>query len=153
MSGGFLDAAVRGLTRNIAFTSPGSEDPRLTGRTYAIPFDDVWQTALGLVRAEFERWEVTEADDEEGLIRGTIHGRFERFTSSLTVRITLDPNAQTRVDAMAAARTGRADLGVNARRLHRFFAELDHGLETRRGRPIESLKLEPASSTAPAFHH
>jgi hypothetical protein len=143
-----LDAAMRGLTRNVAFTSPGAEDPRLEGRTYAIPFEDVWQASLDLVRGGLRRWEVTEHNDQEGIIRGVARGHLERTTSSITVRITLDPNAQTRVDAMAASRTGRGDLGRNARRLGRFFATLDARLARRRGAGIESLRVDRAATAS-----
>lgn len=143
-----FDAAVRGLTRNVAFTSPDAEDPDLRGRTYAIPFDDVWQSSMELVGGGLDRWEVRESDDEEGLIRGMAHGRIERFTSAITVRITLDANAQTRVDAMAASHTGRADFGSNRRRLRRYFKRLDERLEARRGAAIRRLRVDPAPGTA-----
>lgn len=151
MSGGLFDAVVRGLTRNVAFTSPGAEDPRLRGRTYAIPFEDVWQSTRTLVGGKLGRWEVLEADDEEGLIRGVAHGRIERFTSTITIRITLDMNAQTRVDAMSASRVGRGDLGVNARRLKRYFTALDRMLAERRGSAIEALTLEPGATSSATF--
>lgn len=141
------DATVRGLTRNAAFTSPASPDPRLKGRTYAIPFEDVWQASLELVGGGLRRWEVLEADDQEGLIRGVARARLPRFTSAITVRITLDPNAQTRVDALSALRLGRADLGVNARRLRRFFTALDHRLEEIRGADIAQLRVDTTVST------
>lgn len=135
-------SVVRGLTRNAAFTSPASPDPRLKGRTYAIPFDDVWQASLELVGGRLKRWQVLEADDQEGIIRGVARGRVQRFTSAITVRITLDADAQTRVDALAASRVGRADLGVNARRLRRFFRALDERLAEVRGAAIERLRLD-----------
>ena len=143
-----VDAAVTGLTRNVAFTSPGAEDPRLQGRTYAIPFEDVWQASLSLVRGGLRRWEVSEHNDQEGIIRGIVRGHFERTTSSITVRITLDMNAQTRVDAMAASRTGRADLGRNARRLGRFFSALDSRLQKGRS-GADALRVDhaPTAST------
>lgn len=125
-----LTAAVaRALSRNVAFTSPGAEDPRLVGRTYAIPFEAVWQASRKLVSGGLRGWELLESDDQEGIIRGVAHGLLERFTSSITVRVTLDPDAQTRVDALSASRTGQADLGTNARRLGRFFRKLDAELE------------------------
>ena len=142
MSRSFTDAIVRGLTRNVAFTSAASPDPRLQGRTYAIPFEDVWQASLELVGGGLKRWEMLEADDREGIIRGLARGRVERFTSAITVRITLDADAQTRVDALSAARVGRADLGVNSRRLHRYFAALDRRLEEMRGTAIDQLRLD-----------
>jgi hypothetical protein len=135
-----LHKAVLGLTRNVAFTTPDAEDARLRVRTYAIPFEDVWQASLNLVDGGLARWEMLEADDREGIIRGLAHGRLERFTSAVTVRITLDFNAQTRVDALSASRTGRSDLGVNGRRLHRFFSSLDHALAEIRARRVEPLR-------------
>lgn len=133
-----------GLTRNVAFTAPAAEDERLRGRTYAIPFEDVWQAALRLMGGGLKRWEIVESDDQEGIIRGVAHGRLERSTSNLTVRIVLDANAQTRVDALSASRVARADLGLNARRLHRFFRALDAALERSRGRTIDELRVDPA---------
>ncbi|MFW5947388.1 MAG: DUF1499 domain-containing protein [Gemmatimonadota bacterium] len=128
MNRNLLQAVVRGLTRNVAFTAPSAEDPRLRGRTYAIPFEDVWQASLYLVKGGLRRWELLEADDQEGVIRGAAHGPFGWLSSSITVRIVLDADAQTRIDALSASRTGRGDLGANARRLARFFAALDRRL-------------------------
>lgn len=147
MIGTLLESAMRGLTRNVAFTTPQSEDPRLTGRTYAIPFEDVWRLSLALIGGEFEGWKVLEADDGEGIIRGVAGGRIDRFTSAVTIRVTLDSNAQTRVDALSASRVGRADFGINARRLDRFFRELDRRLAEGRAASIDTLLVEPAGST------
>ena len=62
-------------------------------------------------------------------------GLLGRVVSSITVRISLDFDAQTRVDALAASRVGRMDLGVNTRRLDRFFRALDAAMvEARRRR-------------------
>ena len=127
------------LTRNVAFTTPDAGDEHLGGRTYAVPFEHVWQASLRLVGGGLKRWEVTEADDHEGIIRGLAHGLLERHTSAITVRITLDLNAQTRVDAMAASRVGRGDLGRNARRLELFFRSLDRALTAARGHPVQRV--------------
>lgn len=114
-----------GLTRNLAYTTPDAEDQRLRGRTYAIPFEDVWQTALDLVSGELPGWSMVHADDWEGLIRATIVGRVERLASDFTVRIGLDRDAQTRVDAMSASVTAQRDLGTNAQRVALFFDAMD----------------------------
>lgn len=131
MSRGLWQAIRVGLTRNVAFTAPGAEDERLRGRTYAIPFEDVWQACLRLMGGGLKRWEILESDDQEGIIRGRVHGRVERTNSTFTVRVILDANAQTRVDGLSASRVGRADFGINARRLHRFFRALDRALTAR----------------------
>lgn len=142
MSGSLVDAVVRGFTRNVAFTTPEAEDPRMRGRTYAIPFEDVWQASLYLMDGGLRRWEVHEADDREGIIRGVGGSLMDRFASAVTIRITLDFNAQTRVDALSASRTGRYDLGSNARKIRKFFRALDRALEQTRGQGIETLRVE-----------
>ena len=134
---------VQGFTSSVAFTGARADDPRLRGRTYAIPFDDVWQASVGLVDGGLRRWELIEADDQEGIIRGVAHGfLFSRFTSTVTVRISLDPDAQTRVDALAASREGGWDLGSSARKLRAFFRSLDRALEEARSVRIETVRLD-----------
>lgn len=145
MIGELAHKAWLGLTRNVAFTAPGAEDERLRGRTYAIPFEDVWQASLRLVDGGLKRWELLEHDDREGIIRGVAHGRTRRFTSAVTIRISLDPDAQTRVDALAASRVGSRDFGANARRLDRFFRALDSGV-------AEARTRRRSSPRSPARH-
>lgn len=143
MIGETAQGVIRGLTRNVAFTAPDAEDPRLRGRTYAIPFEDVWQASLRLVDGGLRRWELLEADDQEGIIRGVAHGiLFARFTSDVTVRISLDSDAQTRVDALSASRSGRYDLGSNARKLRKLFRALDRALEETRSVKTETVRVD-----------
>ncbi len=146
MSGNLVDAVVRGFTRNVAFTTPEAEDPRMRGRTYAIPFEEVWQASLHLVDGGLRRWELLEADDREGIVRGVAGSLLDRFSSAVTIRITLDFNAQTRVDALSAARTGRYDLGSNARKLRKFFRALDRTLGKALGQEIETLRVDGAAA-------
>lgn len=140
MSRSLFRRALTGLTRNVAFTAPGADDPRLRGRTYAIPFEDVWQSAVALVDGGLNGWTLREYDDHDGIIRGAARGRLKRFSSAVTVRIVLDADAQTRVDAMSASRVGRYDLGTNVRRLDLFFRSLDRRLEENRGHPVHPLR-------------
>lgn len=121
-----------GLTQNVAFTASDAEDARLRGRTYAIPFEDVWQAARHVIMQELQRWTLQSEDDQEGTLRAEARGRVRKLTSGIIVHIVLDRDAQTRVDAMSALREGRADLGVNARRLARFFRLLDRRLDVMR---------------------
>jgi hypothetical protein len=127
-----LGAARRGLTGNGAATAPDAEDPRLVGRTYAIPFEAVWQASLELMGGGLRGWELVDHDDQEGVIRGVARGFPKRLDSELTLRIVLDPDAQTRVDGRADSPVARADLGANARRLGRFFRALDRTLDADR---------------------
>lgn len=115
---------VRGLTENEAETDPQHEDPALRGRTYGIPFDTVWRAALRIVESR-RRWKVTRRDDLEGRIEIEATTLVFKFVDDMEVEIVLDENAQTRVDARSSSRKGKADLGANARRLRKFFRDLD----------------------------
>lgn len=123
---------VLGLTQNVAFTTSDAEDTRLRGRTYAIPFEAVWQAAHHVITRELRHWTLQAEDDQEGTLRAEARGRIRKLTSGVLVHIVLDRDAQTRVDAMSALREGRADYGVNARRLARFFRLLDRRLDAMR---------------------
>jgi hypothetical protein len=142
VSQGFAHSVLKGLTRNVAFTAPAAEDHRLRGRTYAVPFEEVWQAAGRLLGGGLAGWELRETDDQDGILRGVAPGRVDWLTGAITIRITLDHDAQTRVDGLAASRTGRWDLGANARHLHRFFTALDRELEDRRGTPPSAWRLD-----------
>jgi hypothetical protein len=123
-------------TRNGAHTARDATDPRLRGRTYAIPFERVWTTALRLANGGTRGWTVVDADDQEGMIRVEARTRFLRSTYFVEVRISLDSDGQTRVDAGLAFHGPRADRHVaarrraNARRLAELFQRLDKALRT-----------------------
>ncbi|MGH7469541.1 MAG: DUF1499 domain-containing protein [Longimicrobiales bacterium] len=118
---------VRAISAKKAETAAEDVDPRLRGRTYAIPFDEVWETALALVKRR-RSWHVVTVDDEEGVIRVEAKTFLFRLIADVEIRITLDENAQTRVDSSSASRRGFADWGVNARRIGRFMRKLDKTL-------------------------
>jgi hypothetical protein len=48
-----------------------------------------------------------------------------RLVDDIRVAVGLDQNGQTRVDMVSASRMGRGDLGMNARRIRKFFRVLD----------------------------
>lgn len=119
---------VRGLTDNAAETDPSHDDPGLRGRTYGIPFDRVWKAAMAIA-SDRRGWTVIRRDDLEGVIEIEAGTPVFKFVDDLRIRVFLDQNAQTRVDARSASRVGRIDLGTNARRIRRFFKHLDRELE------------------------
>lgn len=123
-------ALLRMLRENAAATGPGAKDPRLRGRTYAVPFERVWRASLALADRELKGWRVVQADDCEGVIRAEATARFPRLVADVTIRITLDADAQTRVDASARSRTPRGDWGASVRLLDLFFTALDRMLES-----------------------
>jgi hypothetical protein len=114
------------MARGVAVrTGEGAADPRLRGRIYAIPFEDVWQGTLRLVRGRLRGWSLEFADDREGVVNGLINSPLRWLQGVIEIRIVLDQDGQTRVDARAATPNAPHDLGTNARRLRRFFQALD----------------------------
>lgn len=118
----------RALTDNVAATRSGHEDARLRGRTYAIPFEDVWSAACALASGGLRGWRLVACDDDSGVIEAESKSTLRRRVDDVVIRICLDQDAQTRVDARSAARKGYGDGGRNARRLNRFFRRLDRAV-------------------------
>lgn len=127
-SSGFLARLSKALHETSAGTRPDHEDPRLRGRTYPVPFEQVWRATLDLAGGELRGWRVTETDDRRGVIRAEATTLVLRAVDDVEIRMLLDDDGQTRVDARSASRKGRADLGTNARRLAGFFRTLDRRL-------------------------
>lgn len=116
------------LTRNRAVTHPRHDDPRLRGRTYAIPFARVWATAVELASGGLLGWTLTEADEDRGVLQAESRTLVFRFVDDVRIRMSLDEFGQTRVDMTSASRVGKGDLGTNARRVRKFFRVLDRKL-------------------------
>jgi hypothetical protein len=114
-----------GLLNNQAETHPEHLDPRLRGRTYAIPFARVWAAALEIASRELPGWTVLEADEDLGVLKAESQAPVLRFVDDVELRMSLDENGQTRVDMTSESRVGSSDLGKNARRIRRFFRILD----------------------------
>lgn len=136
-----LERIRRAMKGNREETRPDHADPRLRGRTYAIPYDRVWREALRLAVTR-RTWEIRRADDREGVIEAAARTPVFRFTDDVEIRIGLDENAQTRVDVRSASRRGSSDLGTNARRIARFFKHLDKRLEPHRPKKKEKPTTE-----------
>jgi len=141
-----MTALEVGSPYNRAATAREAPDERLRGRTYAIPFEDVWQAALRLAGRK-RGWRVLGSDDLQGVIRAearTVLG----FTHDVVITVKLDENAQTRVDLVSASRVGKADFGKNARRVGAFLRALDRELERAARERRGSRSAAPASDPA-----
>jgi len=130
----------RALTTNQAETDPRSEDPRLTGRTYAIPFDRVWTACVELVQRS-RGWTPLQAHDLDGFIRVRCRTLVFKFFDDVEIRVSLDDHAMTRVDMTSRSRKGRADFGTNARRIGRFLKGLDRKLGAEAGMILDPTVL------------
>lgn len=122
-----LNGIWRALTTNSAQTRETAEDSRLRGRTYLVPFATVWDEILGMIESH-PRWRLIRADEGTGLIHAEARTPVLRFVDDVRFKLKLDQNALTRVDMWSASRVGRGDLGANARRISRFYRELDRRL-------------------------
>jgi hypothetical protein len=119
-----LNRLLRGLTESRAATDPTSTDNRLVGRTYAIPFEAVWQAATKLASGGLLGWTLWVADDQEGVIEASTSPPWVA-AADVHVRIGLDENAQTRVDLTSTSRTERGDWGRSRRNIGKFVRRLD----------------------------
>ncbi len=126
------------MSDNRAETRPDSPDSRLRGRTYAIPFDQVWNAALLVAEEDVKRWEVVSWDDRSGTIVIEAQTRLLRWIDDVRVHVSLDSDAQTRVDVTSISRKGYFDLGQNARRIGRFCKLLDGRLGVGHRRSLRS---------------
>lgn len=139
----FAERVTKALATNRAATDPGSDDPRLVGRTYVIPFEAVWRACMSLVE-KHGRWRLLQADDLAGFIRVRCTTFVFRLEGDLEIRIGLDEHGLTRVDVRSRSRRGRTDLGMNTRRVGRFFQKLDRMLRAESGKildPREAAQL------------
>lgn len=141
-----MSRLVRSLTNAEERTDPAAEDPRLRGRTYAIPFERVWRAAVALADGGLMRWSLTAADD----MAGVIHAQWTTFPlrriSDVRIEIRLDANAQTRVDVRARSRGGRGDLGANARAIGFFLRRLDRALQAGPAHVLDATRVPSRSA-------
>ncbi len=136
-----MKAILDGLKENRVVTYPQSPDPRLRGRTYAIPFETVWQGLLGLGGGGLKGWGIESADDQHGLIRAAVKGGFLRPEIAIRIDVGLDENAQTRVDLIAATRTEGAALGRSRRLIASFTRHLDQKLGAESHQILDPTRL------------
>jgi hypothetical protein len=107
--------------------SAAAADPRLRSRTYAIPFEQVWQAALRLTGGGLRGWTAVAANDGEGEITAIARG-LSGAEHDVHVHISLDEDAQTVVQAEVTARKPGADYGRAGRRLRRLLTALDRAV-------------------------
>lgn len=134
---------LKGLTEHRAATDPRARDPRLRGRTYAIPFDAVWRAATQLASGGLAGWALVAADDLGGVIEASTRTRVLGLAGSVKIEIGLDENGQTRVDAVSSSAARHGDLGRSVRALARFFRELDRALGASPGQILDATRTPP----------
>lgn len=132
-----------------AETSIDSGDARLVGRTYGIPFAQVWDSCLDLVRGELPHWYARWWDEEVAVIQALRSRAYSRRVSDVAIRIRLDEEGQTRVDVRASSRfTAVGDFGSNTRLIGAFCAALDRKLTEPPPPPALIADVEPIPAEA-----
>lgn len=135
-----MSGLVRGLTEHAARTDPASLDDRLLGRTYAIPFEEVWQAATRVAGGGIRGWSLWIADDQAGRIEASTNPLIGP-SADIQVTVGLDQNAQTRVDVVSTSRTHRGDLGRSRRNIGLFLSRLDKLLNARPDQILDASRI------------
>jgi hypothetical protein len=81
-----------------------------------------FERALGAARSM--GWLIAAAVPEEGRIEATATTPLLRFKDDVVIRVR-PHGAGSRIDVRSKSRLGRSDLGANAKRIRRYFGELD----------------------------
>ena len=95
--------------------------PTLAPVTLPVPPDQAFDRALGV--ALDKGWDIVTADKSTGRIEATDTTRFFGFKDDVVIRLT-PWGSGTRVDMRSVSRTGRSDVGTNARRIEAFLDDL-----------------------------
>ena len=72
-----------------ANTDMRATDVRLRGRTYTIPFEDVWQSAMRVGGGGIVGWSIGRFDDSQGLIEALAKTPFLALRQKYTFRSVL----------------------------------------------------------------
>ncbi len=139
--------------RTEILTRADHEDPTLRGRRYSIPYQRVWIEAMGLVTSWAPRWDLLEADDQNGRLRARSTSMLLRIAQEVEIRIYLDEDAQTRVDVTSRSRAGRWGFATQARAVRSFLVALDEQLRARAKQPAPLERVDPPIASPPNAPH
>lgn len=122
---------------------PGKEDPAMQGMTPVQRWVRIHQDEYGDIRsvrinrpvaeviekagrlAETRNWDIAVIDPEQGRLEATDTSRFFGFKDDVVVRVRpTEDGTGSIVDMRSISRVGMSDLGVNAKRVRSFLADL-----------------------------
>lgn len=92
-------------------------------RTIRVPWDVPGTIKRAESLARERGWEVASADPR-GVLEATDTSTFFRFKDDVVLRAVPNPAGGSNVDMRSVSRVGVSDLGVNARRIREFLADL-----------------------------
>lgn len=96
--------------------------PGLAGKELSGTREEVFAKVVEVAKAQ-EGWTIHRADPASGILEASAETKLFHFVDDFTVRVVGTKNG-ARVDMRSRSRDGRGDLGVNAKRIRGFFAEL-----------------------------
>lgn len=96
--------------------------PDIAPLLLAVPPSEAFSRAQKLVAAR--GWTIVSAVQEDGRIEATAETRLMKFKDDVVIRIA-PTDAGSRIDMRSVSRVGQGDLGVNARRIADFLAEMN----------------------------
>lgn len=102
-------------------TGATPEYPDIQPQRFNQPFDKVFEVAANAALAM--GWEIRETNRAQGVIEAIATTQIIKFKDDVTVTVTREGDA-TIVNVRSKSRVGKGDLGVNARRIRAFQAEL-----------------------------
>ncbi|HEY8462219.1 MAG TPA: DUF1499 domain-containing protein [Blastocatellia bacterium] len=104
-------------------TGATPEYPDIQPQRFKQPFDKVFEAATDAALAM--GWEMRETDRGQGVIEAIAPPplKFFKFKDDVTVTVTREGDS-TLVNVRSKSRMGKGDLGINARRIRAFQAEL-----------------------------
>lgn len=76
------------------------------------------------VLARERGWDIALVDEKAGIVEATETSRFFRFKDDVVVRVRPAPGGGSLVDMRSISRVGASDVGVNAKRVRAFLADL-----------------------------
>jgi hypothetical protein len=120
---------------------PGEDDPKLKGlppeerwkalhreaygdlKTVQLPWSVAETVTRARALAEERGWEIARADPA-GILEATDTSMFFRFKDDVVLRARPAPGGGAQVDMRSISRVGGSDVGVNAKRIRAFLADL-----------------------------
>lgn len=95
-------------------------------RTLRVPTGVAETTDRAANLARSRGWDVAKVDLNQGIMEATATSRFYRFKDDVVVRVRSDPQRPggSLVDVRSVSRVGGSDVGMNAKRIREFLADL-----------------------------
>lgn len=127
-------------------TGAGPVAAELKGRTYAIPFDTIWQALITLASGRLRGWTIVFEDAHVGVIEAEMRNLMRPVPGKAVISMALDANAQTCVDLVVEATDETGDTETNRRRLWRLVNALDHMLRVQPQQILNAGSFHPPES-------